>query len=351
MTIRCDPFGRTAEGVPVELYTLANAAGMEARVMTYGGTLVSLRVPDRRGDLGDVVLGFDTLAPYLAGHPYFGSLVGRYANRIAHGRFTLDGVEHRLACNDGAHHLHGGARGFDKVLWSAECDASAATPSLALNYVSRAGEEGYPGRLRVNVVYTVTPDNGLQIEYSASCDATTIVNLTNHAYFNLAGAGDVLGHELQILASAFLPVDDGLIPTGERRAVEGSAFDFRQPTRIGARIAADDEQLKSANGGYDHNWNLDQAGAGLSLGARVREPRSGRVIEVYTTQPGIQFYSGNFLDGTLTGKGGAVYRKHAGFCLETQHFPDSPNHPDFPITVLAPHTVYRHTTVYRCSTA
>lgn len=342
------PFGKTADGQAVDLYTLTNPNGLEAAITNYGGIVVRLKTPDRNGQLADVVLGFDTLDDYLKGHPYFGAIIGRYGNRIAKGRFQLNGVEYKLAVNNGENHLHGGLKGFDKVVWNARDVSTAEAPALELTYTSKDGEEGYPGTLHVTVVYTLTPANELKIDYAATTDKDTIVNLTNHSYFNLAGQGegDILGHELMINASRFTPVDAGLIPTGELRSVEGTPFDFRKPVAIGARINQDDQQLKYGNG-YDHNFVLDRTGDGLVLAARVTEPKSGRVMEVYTTEPGIQFYSGNFLDGSNKGKGGKIYQRRYGFCLETQHFPDSPNKPNFPSTVLRPGAKYQSTTVYR----
>ena len=345
------PFGKTPEGKAVELYWLTNRNGMEASIMTYGGIVVSLTAPDRDGRYADVVLGFDRLEDYLAGHPYFGALVGRYGNRIAKGKFTLDGKQYTLAVNNGENHLHGGIKGFDKAVWQARGAIKKTGVELALAYTSADGEEGYPGNLAVKVVYTLTDSNELKIEYSATTDKPTPVNLTNHSYFNLAGqgSGDVLGHELTIAADRFTPIDKGLIPTGELRPVAGTPFDFRQPTAIGARIEQADEQLKFG-GGYDHNFvlNKQQEGA-LELAARVYEPKSGRLMEVFTTEPGIQFYCGNFLDGTNVGKGGKAYKFRNGLCLETQHFPDSPNKPEFPSVILRPGREYSTTTVYRFS--
>jgi aldose 1-epimerase len=346
MPITRHAFGVTADDISIDRYTLANANGLEAAIMTYGGTLTSLRVPDRSGALGDVILGFETLAPYLGAHPYFGGLIGRYGNRIAGGQFVLNGVTYDLARNDGPNHLHGGPNGFHRRVWSAQEHAAAAGPSLELAYLSRDGEEGYPGNLSVAVRYTLTDQDELRIDYMAMTDGDTIVNLTNHAYFNLADRGDILGHELQIAASRFIPIDATLIPIGELRPVAGTLMDFTAPVPIGARIAADDEQLRCGQG-YDHTWALDRRDSALGFAARLFEPTTGRVMEVYTTQPGIQFYAGNFLDGSLIGKRGQVYTRHAGLCLETQHFPDSPNQPQFPSTVLRPGETYRQTTIYR----
>jgi aldose 1-epimerase len=350
MPIARDTFGTTPDGRTVERYRLTNARGFEATIMTWGGTLISLRVPDREGTLGDVLLGFDILEPYLDEHPYFGSLVGRYGNRVARGRFELNGVAYELACNNGPNHLHGGPNGFHRAIWSAAERDAAGGPSLELRYMSHDGEEGYPGNLSVVVVYTLTDRGELHIDYTATTDRDTVVNLTNHAYFNLAGGGDILGHELLLAASHFIPVDATAIPLGEIRTVQGTPMDFTIPTPVGAHIGDDYEQIRHSPGGYDHTWVLDKSPGDLGLAARLYDPESGRVMETHTTQPGVQFYSGNFLDGSLTGKGGQVYQKHAGLCLETQHFPDSPNQPQFPSTVLRPGETYQHTTIYRFGT-
>jgi aldose 1-epimerase len=350
-------FGETPGGVAVDLYTLtgrvhpnppdpqtSGAHHLEAQIITYGGALVSLRVPDRDGVVADVVLGFDDLAGYVAHGSYFGAIVGRYANRIAGGRFHLDGEEHRLALNDGPNALHGGIRGFDKVVWSArEIDGG-----VELRHLSNDGEEGFPGNLTTTVRYTLD-DGALVIEYSAVSDRDTPINLTNHAYFNLAGHGngDVLEHLLTLDASLFTPVAAGLIPTGELFPVAGTPFDFREETAIGARIDAPDRQLELGRG-YDHNFVIDREGPGLARAACVREPRSGRVMEVFTTEPGVQLYTGNFLDGSA-GKGGKAYRSRSAFCLETQHFPDSPNQPAFPSTILEAGQTYHSITAYRFS--
>ena len=339
------PFDSTPAGQAVELFTLTNPQGIEVRAITYGGIILSLRTPDRDGRLGDIVLGYDSLAGYLRASPYFGAIIGRYGNRIANGRFTLDGQTYTLAANNGPNHLHGGIRGFDKVVWSAEPLETDSAVGVVFTYTSPDGEEGYPGTLRVQVTYTLADDGKLAFDYLATADRATPVNLTQHSYFNLAGSGDVLGHELTIAASDFTPVDATLIPTGAVAPVDGTPFDFRTPTAIGARIAADHPQL--ANGlGYDHNFVLDREGPGLAPAARVVAPASGRTLDVWTTEPGLQFYSGNFLDGSITGKAGRVYAHRAGFCLETQHFPDSPNQPAFPSTILRPGEEYRSRTVF-----
>lgn len=343
---KVENYGKTAKGDQVKLYTLKNENGMMAKIMDYGGTVVELTAPDRDGQFADVVLGFDRLEDYLKVHPFFGVLVGRYANRIGGARFTLDGVEYTLAKNDGENHLHGGVKGFDKVLWTAELIDTAHGKSLNLTYESPDGEENYPGDLKVTVNYILTDDNGLRIDYEATTDKRTVVNLTNHAYFNLRGDGDILDHVVMINADKFTPTDKGLIPTGELRDVEGTPFDFRQPKAVGLRINNPDEQLVFA-GGYDHNWVLNKNGEKLTLAAEVYEPTTGRVMEVYTTEPGIQFYTGNFLNGSLTGKNGVVYNHRTGFCLETQHFPDSPNKPQFPSVVLSPGERYTQTTIYK----
>lgn len=342
-------FGKTAEGAPVDLYTLKNASGMEVAIATFGGRIVSLKAPGRNGQFTDVVLGFDNMEGYLGEHPYFGALVGRYGNRIAKGQFKLDGKTYKLAINNGVNALHGGLKGFDKVVWTAR-EVPGGDPSVELTYLSKDGEEGYPGSLTEKVTYSLTAANELKIEYSATTDKDTVVNVTNHSYFNLAGQGhgDILSHVLQLNAAKFTPVDAGLIPTGELKNVEGTPFDFRQPTVIGSRINAEDEQIKRG-GGYDHNFVVDGSAGTLRLAARVSEPTSGRVLEVSTTEPGVQFYTGNFLDGTVKGKGGVAYAKRTGFCLETQHFPDSPNHPDFPTTALKAGAEYNSTTVFKFS--
>lgn len=337
----------------MHLYTLTNANGVEARVTNYGGIIVSLRVPDAQGQFDDIVLGYDALASYLDETPYFGAIIGRYGNRIGGAQFELDDSTYTLAANDGPNHLHGGVKGFDKVIWDAEPFEDERGTGLILTYTSPDGQEGYPGQLNATVTYLLTDENELIFDYEATTDKATPVNLTQHTYFNLAGdgSGDILDHQMMINADAFTPVDSTLIPTGELRPVEGTPFDFRQPTAIGARIDADNEQIRFGPG-YDHNFVLNRAdalAASLTLAARVTEPRSGRVMEVFTTEPGIQFYSGNFLDGSLTGKGGVAYEHRTGFCLETQHFPDSPNKPGFPSTILRPGETYHSRTVYKFS--
>ena len=336
------PFGKTPDGEEVDAYVLTNANGMKTKIITYGGIVTQLWVPDRDGKLADVVLGHDNLKGYLDGHPYFGALVGRYANRIAKGKFTLDGKEFTLAINNGPNALHGGNKGFDKVVWKVEkAEKMDDALILQLSYVSKDGEEGYPGTLKSTVTYSVPLKlNQLRIDYSATADKATPINLTNHSYFNLAGhnKGDILGHVLMIAADEYTPADDTLIPTGKISPVKGTAFDFTEPTQIGKHLA-------EVKGGYDLNFVLRQ-GKGPKLAARVVEPKSGRVLKILTTQPGIQFYTGNFLDGKDKGKGSAVYDKHAGFCLETQHFPDSVNQKNFPSVILKPGDVYNQATIH-----
>ncbi len=341
------PFGKTADGQAVQIYTLRNAKGVEARVMTYGGIIVSLRTPDRAGRSEDIVLGFDSLPPYLTNTSYFGAIIGRYGNRIGHHSFTLDGKKYVLPANDGPNTLHGGVRGFDKRVWTAQPCARAHERGVILKYTSADGEEGFPGRLATTVTYTLNDANQLIVDYAATTNKPTPVNLTQHSYFNLKGAGNgtVLEHQAMIAASHFTPVDSVLIPTGRIAPVAGTPFDFRTPTAIGARIDQPDPQLKNGHG-YDHNWVLDRKGAGLGLAARVVEPTTGRTLEVRTTEPGVQFYTGNFLDGTVHGKGGKAYVRRGAFCLETQHFPDSPNKPSFPSTILRPGQQYRSRTVF-----
>jgi aldose 1-epimerase len=343
------PFGTAPDGRAVRHYTLRNAQGMTAEIITYGAIVVSLTAPDKNGRFDDVVLGYDNLADYIKVSPYFGAIVGRYGNRIGKGKFTLDGTTYTLATNDGENHLHGGIRGFDKVVWDDEPVDRADAVGVKLSYLSRDGEEGYPGNLRVSVIYLLTNRNELRIEYEATTDKATPVNVTHHGYFNLTGGQrDILGHELMLNAERFTPVDAGLIPTGELRPVQGTPMDFGKRTAIGARIDDSYEQLQFG-GGYDHNWVLNKKGDAMTLAAEVYEPTTGRLMTVRTTEPGIQFYAGNFLDGTITGKDGVVYKHRYGFCLETQHYPDSPNKPDFPSTILRPGRIYRTTTVYAFS--
>jgi aldose 1-epimerase len=345
-----EEFGKTADGTPVDIYTLRNSHGAEARICTYGGIVVSLKVPDRDGKMGDVVWGFDNLQGYLSTPPppYFGALIGRYGNRIAKAKFTLDGTTYTLPANDGQNSLHGGTKGFDKVVWTAVSSVSSSGPTLRLSYLSKDGEQGYPGNLKVTATYALTENNELKLEFSATTDKATVVNLTHHSYFNLAGRGDILGHTVMMPAETFTPVDSTLIPTGELRPVAGTPFDFRTATAIGARINQNDEQLGFGKG-YDHNWVIKKDLGKLGLMARVYEPTSGRVMEVFSDEPGLQFYSGNFLDGTITGKSGQVYQRRSAFCMEPQHYPDSPNQPKFPSTVLKPGQTFHNTIIYKFS--
>jgi len=345
MSVNQESFGRTSEGREVDLYTLTNSNGLKARITNYGAILVSLEVPDRTGKLADITLGFDTLDGYLGEHPYFGAVVGRYANRIGAAKFVLDGVEYKLVANNGDNHLHGGLKGFDKVVWKLDdLKAEGRSALVKLSYISEDGEEGYPGNLACSVTYALTEDDELQISYEADTDKTTVLNLTNHSYFNLAGqgTGDILGHELMLDADKYTVVDEGLIPTGENRDVKDSPMDFTLSASIGSRI-------EQTGMGYDHNYVLNSGGGSLALCARAYDPTTGRVMEVSTTQPGVQLYTGNFLDGSLTGKDGKKYEKHYAFCLETQHFPDSPNKPDFPSVVLKPGQKYATATVFKFS--
>ncbi len=343
-------FGALPDGSEADLYILKNAAGMEVRISNYGGTITYWSAPDRQGQFADITLGCDSLNGYLKGVPYFGALVGRFGNRIADGRFTLDGKEYTLAQNNGPNALHGGIKGFDKVLWEA-MPAGGEEPQLKLRYVSADGEEGFPGTLTTEVTYTLRKDNALAIDYMATTDQPTVVNLTNHAYFNLSGnmRTDVLEHEITIQADRFLPVDQTLIPTGELRPVSGTPFDFTTAKTIGADIGANDQQIQFG-GGYDHCWVFTDSSKNLKQAATVYEPASGRVMEVLTTEPATQFYTGNFLDGTVTGKDGIAYQHRSGFCLETEHYPDAPNQPSFPSTVLRPGETYTSTTVYKFTT-
>ena len=340
-------FGRLPDGRPVEEFTLTNPHGIEVRALTYGGIITVIRTPDRSGDLADIVFGFDSLEGYVEHSPYFGAIVGRFANRIAQGQFTLDGVTHHLARNNGPNSLHGGLRGFDKVLWTAEPLQSDSGAGVAFHYRSPDGEEGYPGNVDVRVTYTLTTRDELVVDYTATTDKATPINLSQHTYWNLHGDGhgNILDHVLTLEASAYTPVDSTLIPTGEIVPVVGTPFDFRLPTAVGARIERANQQLRFGKG-YDHNWVLDRPAGGLVRAARVVDSTSGRTLEISTTEPGIQFYSGNFLDGTITGKRGGVYGHRAALCLETQHFPDSPNHSNFPSTILRPSEMYRSRTVF-----
>ncbi len=344
MTVQKESWGKTPKDVPIDLYTLDNGKGLRVKIMTYGATIISVETPDRDGKPANITLAMDSLEGYLKGVPYFGATVGRYANRIAKGKFSIDGKQYTLATNNDANHLHGGLRGFDKVVWKAEPIETDKCVGVKFSYESADGEEGYPGKLSAEVTYSITDKDELKMDYVAKTDKTTVLNLTNHTYWNLAGgtSGDILGQSLTLNASKYLPVDDGLIPTGELKDVKDSPMDFTSPHKIGERIA----QVK---GGYDHCYVLDRKdGEGLSLAARVEDPKSGRVMEILTTQPAIQFYSGNFLDGTLKA-GGKSYEKHGGFCLETQHYPDSPNRPEFPSVLLKPGETYQQHTVHQFS--
>ncbi len=340
-------FGKTADGQTVELYTLTNGK-ITARVMTFGAILTELDVPDRDGKVGDVVLGFDDLKGYLGSHPYFGATVGRFANRIAGGEFRVHGQTYKVAKNNGENALHGGLKGFDKAIWEAEELSTADGPAVKFTYLSRDGEEGYPGNLKVSVTYTVTADNAVKIDYAATTDKATPVNLTNHSYFNLAGpaSGTIDQHELMIAADRYTPSNASLIPTGELASVKETPLDFTKPIEIGSRY----NQLKAEPIGYDHNYVLRGGENGPTMAARVYEPTTGRVMDMLTTEPGVQFYTGNFLDGTVVGKGKVAYKQHQAFCLEAQHFPDSVNQPSFPSTILEPGKTYRQTTIYRFST-
>ena len=348
MNITSKPFGTTPDGTPVSLFTLTNNQGLDVSITNYGGAITSLKVPDRDGNVGDIVLGYETLAEYVKNPRYLGCLVGRHANRIGLGKFSLNGVDYQLAQNNGVNHLHGGPQGFDKRVWTAEPQQADDAVSLLLSYVSADGEENYPGTLSAQVKYVVTSKNELRIEYSATTDKDTIVNLTNHTYFNFAGQGNVLDHQLMINAESFTPVSKELIPTGEIHEVESTPMDFRSSKTIGVEINEPYEQL-SFTGGYDHNFVIKPDGSSLKLAARVVEPTTGRTLDLFTSQPGMQFYSGNFLDGSLIGKGGVAYHKYAGFCLETQHFPDSPNHENFPSTLLRVGEVFNEVTALEFS--
>ena len=347
MTNNATPFGEV-DGKAITLYTLHNAKGAEAKIMNYGGLVQSLSMPDRAGKFDDIVLGYDNLAGYLKDTPYFGALVGRYGNRIGGGKFTLDGQTYTLATNNGPNSLHGGLKGFDKVVWNV---VKATANSLELQYTSKDGEEGFPGNLKVTAVYTLTDDNALRLNFTSTTDKPTVLNLTHHSYFNLAGQGngDILGHEVYINSDKTTPVDKVLITTGEFAPVDGTPFDFRKPTAIGARVNDPDPQLQYGPG-YDHNWVITKPAGQLGLMARVYEPKTGRVLEVSSDEPGLQFYVGNFLDGTITGKSGKVYQRRTAFCMEPQHFPDSPNKPNFPSVVLRPGQTFKNTIIYKFST-
>ena len=348
-TISKEIFGKLPDGQTADLYTLTNAKGMTVNITNYGGIITKLTAEDKKGEWADVVLGFDSLSAYISGHPFFGALVGRYGNRIAKGKFTLNGTEYKLAINNGPNALHGGTKGFDKVLWKATEVKKDSTVGLELEYTSKDMEEGYPGNLTVKVVYTLANDNSLTIDYTATTDKETVLNLTNHSYFNLTGLKrDILGQEVTILSDSMVPVNKDLIPTGKLRAVEGTPFDFRKPTVVGAGInKTDDEQIKNG-GGYDHCWVINRTEKGLIPFATVKDPESGRFMEVSTTEPAVQFYTGNFLDGTYKGKN-ATFSKRFGLCLETEHYPDSPNQPQFPSTSLKPGDTYHTTTMYKFS--
>lgn len=343
MKIEKEPFGRVGEEA-VTRYILHNDQGVTVELINYGGIIKAIHVPDRNGTQGDVVLGFDTLEEYVAHNPFFGCIAGRYANRIAEGKFTLDGTTYQLATNNGPNHLHGGERGFDKVIWTADTEVTEENVTVTMRYQSPDGEEGYPGALAVTIVYTLNNDNQLMLDYSATCDQPTVLNLTNHTYFNLAGQGPILDHIVWLDADHYTPVTPNLIPTGELAPVDATPFDFRQPTSIGARINEPDEQV-AHGGGYDHNWVLNTP-AGGDAAITVIEPTTGRRLDVSTTQPGVQFYTGNMMPDELPGKAGQTYTKRTGFCLETQHYPDSPNQPDFPTTVLRPGETFHEQTIF-----
>jgi len=351
MTFRSEKYGEMPSKGDVTCFTLSNTNGMTVKLTDYGGIVISIIVPDRDGNMEDVVLGYDSLADYLKDNPYFGCIVGRYGNRLANGKFILDGKEYSLAVNNDKNHLHGGIKGFDKVVWDHQQVRTDRGIGIKFLYTSKDGEEGYPGNLTCTVTYTLTDENELKIDYEATTDKKTVLNLTHHSYFNLAGHGNgnILDHKLMLNADRFTPVDDTLIPTGELRPVKGTPMDFSKSMVIGDRIDEDDEQLKYGRG-YDHNWVFAKCDGTLRLQGEVYEPKTGRVMEVHTTEPGVQFYSGNFLDGSNIGKQGKVYQHRYGFCLETQHFPDSPNHPEFPTTVLEPGQMYKHTTIYKFKT-
>jgi aldose 1-epimerase len=344
-----ESFGRTSDG-EVTLYTLTNSNGLEMKVLNYGCVVVSLKIPDRNGRLDDIVLGFDSIEQYVSESPFFGAIVGRYGNRIAAGTFVLDGVTYKLAINNGPNHLHGGIKAFDKVLWNIEENNSSEGPSLKFTYTSKDGEEGYPGTLNVTIIYTLTHDNKFKINYRATTDKKTIINLSQHSYFNFSGDAkrSILDHEIMLNADRFVAIDATSIPTGELKQVDGTPFDFRQPIRVGERIDSDDPQIINGQG-YDHTFVFNEGVSnGRAVAASLYDPETGRYMEIFTREPGVQFYSGNFLKG-YKGKNGAVYHKRFGLCLETQHFPDSPNHPEFPTVVLSPDEVYETETSYRFS--
>ena len=349
--IEKEPFGLTNEGKQVDLFKISHKDGMIVTIINYGAIVTSLFVPDKEGVLADIVLGYETLKEYVEDRSYFGATVGRIGNRVADGKFVLDGVEYELARNDGENHLHGGIKGFNKRIWAPEIIDHRGVPTLKMTYLSKDGEEGYPGNLRISVSYSLTNDNGLKIDYAAETDKLTILNPTHHSYFNLAGAGngEILDHVLTINADTFTPVREGLIPIGEIRDVTGTPLDFRNPKAIGERINANDEQI-TLGLGYDHNWVLNNWDSSLNLAVTLYDSRSGRFMEVFTTEPGMQFYSGNFLDGSITGKEGKIYHHRSALCLEADHFPDSPNQPDFPPVTLGPGETYEQTTIYRFST-
>ena len=350
VTIEKAHYGMTPEGDSVAVFTLKNEKGMELQLITYGGIISSWKAPNKDGVYEDIVLGYETLDQYLASNPYFGALIGRYGNRIANGKFSIGETEYQLTVNDGSNHLHGGAKGFDKVVWNAIEMKTDSTASLQLSYLSPDGEEGYPGNLQAKVVYTLTNDNVLDVHYEATTDQTTIVNLTQHSYFNLSAdfSRTILDHELVLNADQFLPVDETLIPTGELRAVDATPFDFRESKTIGQDIEVENEQLTKGRG-YDHCWVLNGQESGMRFAASAYHPESGRFLEIFTDEPGMQFYCGNFLDGTLPMKGGGTYAHRTGFCLETQHYPDSPNQPDFPSVWLEPGKKYESRTSFRFS--
>jgi len=349
--IEKEPFGLTNEGKQVDLFKISHQDGMIVTIINYGAIVTSLFVPDKEGVLADIVLGYETLKEYVEDRSYFGATVGRIGNRVADGKFVLDGVKYELARNDGENHLHGGIKGFNKRIWAPEIIDHRGIPTLKMTYLSKDGEEGYPGNLRISVSYSLTNDNGLKIDYAAETDKLTILNPTHHSYFNLSGAGngEILDHVLTINADTFTPVREGLIPIGEIRDVTGTPLDFRNPKAIGERINANDEQI-TLGLGYDHNWVLNNWDSSLNLAVTLYDSRSGRFMEVFTTEPGMQFYSGNFLDGSITGKEGKIYHHRSALCLEADHFPDSPNQPDFPPVTLGPGETYEQTTIYRFST-